>query len=99
MNDQRQTVQLEPATTFVVYDRQSGEVVMVHHFSAMPGVPLPEAPELEAIALHHATDGDARNPDGLAAIQVQPGAVEAETEYRVSLPERTLVPLRSAGTQ
>jgi hypothetical protein len=86
-----------PETTFVVYDRTTGEIVLIHHFSATPGVKLPPPEELEELALSHAATEESRAPSSLAAIQVRLDDLKPQTTYKVSPTNGTLIPQRPLG--
>jgi hypothetical protein len=75
---------LEPERTVVVYDARSGQVLRVHHFSAMPGAELPPSAELRHAALLDAARRHGRDPSEMAVIDVERGELRRGVTYRVS---------------
>ena len=90
-SDARDTPQVEPQATVVVYRPDTGEIVSTHHFSTTAGVDLPGRDELEAIAFDHARLEEAAYEGELAALHVQPDEIQRNTVYRVSVEEGRLV--------
>lgn len=85
-------MELTPKHTFVVYDAQTGDVVQVHHFSAMPGANVPPHARLKEIALEQAAKKHNRDAAGLAVLESEAHALQPKTSYKVELVERDLRP-------
>lgn len=81
---------LTPERSVVVYDAHSGQIIQIHHFSAMPGAVLPPHRELHDAARREAAKRHARDPDEIAVIDVEPGELRPGTAYRVSVARRVL---------
>lgn len=87
----------EPAYSVVVYDAKTGEVLQIHHFSAMPGIELPASEQLHEMALSHAARRHKREPASMRVLKIDVSAIERKRTYRVSLADRVLVEARPKG--
>ncbi len=85
-------MKLKPTHTFVVYDAKTGDVVQVHHFSAMPGASVPHHARLREIALEQAAAKHNRDAAGLAVLESAARAFEPKTAYVVDIAEQRLRP-------
>lgn len=83
-------MELAPKHTFVTYDARTGDVVQIHHFSAMPGAKIPPKARLEEIALEQAARKHKREPSSLAVLESSADAFRPKTTYKVDLAERRL---------
>lgn len=83
-------MELAPKHTFVVYDTRTGDVIQIHHFSAMPGAIVPPKARLEEIALQQAARKHKRELSTMAVLESSPQALQPKTTYRVDLAERQL---------
>jgi len=81
----------EPAYSVAVYDAKTGDVLLIHHFGAMPGIELPQSEQLHEIALSHAARRYKRGPESMQVLKVDVSAIERRRTYRVSLPDQVLV--------
>lgn len=83
-------MELTPKHTFVVYDAQTGDVVQVHHFSAMPGATVPPHARLKEIAIEQAAKKHNRDAGDLAVLESEGHALQPKTFYKVVLAQRQL---------
>lgn len=92
MSDQRDSsLKLTPLATFVVFDRQSGDVLHTHHVSAAPGAVPPPEDELTKLILDHAVHATGRHARDVDCMKVAAGDVKPQSTYRVDLDGRRLV--------
>jgi hypothetical protein len=81
---------LAPQRSVVVYDTESGAIIQIHHFSAMPGAELPPHDELRGAALREAARRHGRDANVIAAIAVEPDELRPGIAYRVSVTRQVL---------
>lgn len=86
----------EPGYSVAVYDSQTGEVLLIHHFGAMPGIELPNSEHLHEMALRHAAHWLKRERGSMQVLKIDASVIERKRVYRVSLPDRRLVENRTA---
>jgi hypothetical protein len=87
---------IEPQATVVLYDRNSGDVLGYHHFSATSGATIPDRKDMEEIAVSSASRDHEEtpiSPEAVATLLVAPGEIEQGKDYRVSA-DRQLVARR-----
>ena len=73
-----------PGASLVIYDRPTGEILSIHHFSAVQDVPLPPASELHELAVSHALLGTERDPESVGVLAVDSDDITREKVFRVS---------------
>jgi hypothetical protein len=82
------TSRLEPRAAVVVYERGTGQILTVHHFSAVPGVELPDDARLAEIALEAAGPYHAGD---CGTLRVDPERLKPGVAYRVTRDGKRLI--------
>jgi hypothetical protein len=83
----------DPEVSIVVYDRQTGDILTIHHFSTTPRVSLPPEDHLHDVAVRHALLGCSRDRATIATLRVDPRKLIPERQYRVSIKDSVLIEL------
>jgi hypothetical protein len=77
--------------TRVVYDRQTGDILHVHQFISLPGVLLPNAAELSAVACDLASRITGKSIEHMGVLAVEEDELKNDANYRVDVTNACLV--------
>ncbi len=81
----------------VVYHRESGRILHVHHSFAIPGVDLPAENVLHAAALDIALKNSGESAEKLDVLSVAGSEFQPGTRYKVDLQRRCVVSEEHGG--
>ena len=84
---------LQAATAVVLYNKRTGVIFGIHYFGAADGIALPDADELERVALSQAAK-DGCDAGTHNTFHVDPSSLRPGVSYRVSVAKRTLVEVK-----
>ncbi len=90
---------LEPAHSLVVYDAETGQILRIHHFAAMPGAELPPRAQLHEMTLKQAAAGLGREMAGMKVLDIDAKAMKRKASYRVSTSDGVLVEIPAAARE
>jgi hypothetical protein len=77
--------------TYVVYDIQSGEIVHIHEYLALPGVVPPSDAEIENEACMLASKRTGKPTSEMSSLHIRRDALEIGVLYSVDLENKNLV--------
>ena len=77
--------------TYVVYNIQSGEIIHIHEYLALPGVMPPTDAEVEAEACILASKRTGKPRSEMASLHIRRTDLEIGALYRVDLENKSLV--------
>ena len=81
----------QPAASFVVFDRRTGDVLHHHMVSAAPGADIPDDDQLARFILDHAVHATRRHASEVDCLKVPADALKPKCSYRVDVSEGKLI--------
>jgi hypothetical protein len=81
----------KPLASFVIFNRQTGEILHTHHVSAVPGAVLPTDDEMTRVVLEHAVHVAGCHASEVDCVKVGPEELRPRSSYRVDISIRRLL--------
>ena len=85
-----QEVEFEQFSTIVVYETDTGRIVVIHHHAMPRGADRPDRKELETQVIRHAVRSGI-NTSKMLLLHVDPGKLQRGATYRVDVTSKSLI--------
>jgi len=81
----------KPLATFVVFKRQTGDILHTHHVSVAPGAIVPTDEEMTRAVLEHAVHTGRCHANEVDCVRVDVDELEPKASYRVDVAARRVI--------
>jgi hypothetical protein len=81
----------QPLATFVIFNRQTGDILHTHHVSIVPGAIAPTDEEMTRVVLEHAVHAGGCHASEVDCVKVGVDELKPKASYRVDVAARRLL--------